>query len=714
MSKSKGLLNKNLRGFLWLLVFAAIVYLIIRNINVFGNVAVVVLGFGAVVLVHEFGHFVIAKLSDIKVEAFSIFMPPTLLGVRRTEDGFQFRILPRLFAKENAESDESPATRMGETEYRIGLIPFGGFVKMLGQEDTGPAKASDDPRSFANKPVSKRMSVIAAGVVFNVISAVVIFMIVFLIGINLPPAVVGVVAPDSPAARAGLKPGDEIVEIAGKSKDLDFSNISIAAALSDEGEEVPLRVRHEDGSEEQIRLVAEQLPGEPLRTFGIDQPMSLTVAKISDPNTLLEKTGLLPGDCITSVDGINVQHYWELVEIVENTFASAVTLMGERAVSGEVNEIESQVRLIPDIEQSEVKLSHIYFMVPRLRIAAVSSPRVSIKDKLISLLYKLLIRIGIKGKTADARADLKSGDIILAVDDIDNPTYKELREITEKHEGEDLPLKVLRADANGVEGILTVTVVPKREPDTDRVVIGILTMLDVEHPVVARTTAMEDGLPKLEIPRGAVITAVDGKRVSDFYDIVREIRQYAGESVKIDYLDGQMPGSVALDVSAGKELVTVKSTFAEYIPFKSLEKVYRARGPLDAVGMGYRKTIMFIAQTYATLKSLITGLVSLKTAVMGPVGIITFSYHIVAEQPLVYYVYFMGLISAMIAVINFLPMPPFDGGLIVLLLVEKIKGSALSSRTQEIIAYTGWVLIGALLLYVTFNDIAKIVKTFFG
>jgi regulator of sigma E protease len=115
---------------------------------------------------------------------------------------------------------------------------------------------------------------------------------------------------------------------------------------------------------------------------------------------------------------------------------------------------------------------------------------------------------------------------------------------------------------------------------------------------------------------------------------------------------------------------------------------------------------MFVAQTYVTLRRLIGGLVSPKD-LMGPVGIITLSYRIVADRPLVYYVYFLGLISAAIAVFNFLPLPPLDGGLVVLLLVEKIKGSALSERMQTRIAYAGWVLIGTLILYVTFNDVVR-------
>ena len=722
MSKSKGLF-KNLRGFLGVVIFVAIVYLIIRNINVFGNILVVLLGFGAVVLVHEFGHFVVAKLSDIKVEAFSIFMPPTLLGVRKTEDGFHFRILPKLSAKDSSESDDSFLSltvgkkgKAGETEYRVGLIPFGGFVKMLGQEDIGPVKSSDDLRSFANKPVRTRIPVIAAGVIFNVISAVIIFMIVFLIGIKLIPPVVGGVAPDSPAARAGLKPGDEIIEIAGKSKDLDFSNILVAAALSDEAEEIPLTVRHEGGSERQVSLVAEHLPGQPLRDFGIYRPTSLTIAKISDPNTFLEKTGLLPGDRITRVNGRDVQSYWQLEEIIQKAFAPSVTIMCERIgpASGEVKEIETQIRLIPDIEQGDVacesELSHLYFMAPRLRIAAVSSPSFFIKDKLISLLHKLLIKIGIKEKAVGVRADLKSGDIILAVDDIDNPTYRELRDVTEEHEGKELPLKVLRADPNGVEETLTVTVVPRRELGSDRVVIGILVMLDVEHPVVAKAIAIE-GKPALAITRGATITSVGGVSVSNFYDIISQIKKHPGERIMIDWqTDKETTGQVALNVDTDKECITVNSTFAELIPFEELKRTYKASGPIDAITMGYRRTVMFIAQTYVTLKRLIGGVVSPKH-LMGPVGIITLSYRVVAERPLIEYIYFLGLISAAIAVFNLLPLPPLDGGLIVLLLVEKIKGSALSERTQGAIAYAGWVLIGTLLIYVTFNDI---VRSFFS
>ncbi|MEK7995271.1 MAG: site-2 protease family protein, partial [Planctomycetota bacterium] len=333
MSEPNGFSGKYFRVFVVILIAIPVILLAVMNIGVVGNVLLVLLGFGAVVIVHEFGHFIVAKSSGIKVEAFSLFMPPILLGVQRTENGIRVRILPEIFSRKDDESGQGALGftigrkgRPSETEYRIGLIPFGGFVKMLGQDDTAAVRATEDPRSYANKPPHIRAAVLAAGVVFNVISAVIIFMVAFLKGIDLPPAVVGGVIPDSPAAHAGLKEGDQIIEIEGKGKDLDFSNIAIAAALSGRDEKVVMKVRHTDGGEETLSLIAEQLLDEPMRGFGIIAPMDMTVAHLSksDANDLFHKTGLLPGDRIVAVEGKPVSGHWELEEIVQDSLRPAV------------------------------------------------------------------------------------------------------------------------------------------------------------------------------------------------------------------------------------------------------------------------------------------------------------------------------------------------------------------------------------------------------
>jgi regulator of sigma E protease len=717
MSETKGFLKqlseKRYRVLFWAVVAAVFIYLIARNIGAFGNILLVVLGFGMVVLVHEFGHFIVAKLSGVKVEAFSIGFPPALFGIQRTENGYRVRLFPKFSEKEGEVEDDRVIFTIGkkgkasDTEYRIGLIPAGGFVKMLGQDDIGPVKNSDDPRSYANKPVGIRMAILFAGVTCNVISAMLIFMIVFLFGIKLPPAVVGGVEAGSPAARAGLRSGDEILEIDGKNDNLDFSNIQIAAALSDVNEPVHMKVRHEDGSEEEVSIVAELFKGIPMRLFGVIPAKSLTIAEVTDEKKLHEKTGLLPGDHIKSVNGIEVRNYWDLEPLVIDSLVPTLTVMAERRdARGKTELIETRIGLEvvpgPRNIQSESDLYHIYSIVPRLRITSVPPKSVSFWDKLLS-------RIGVLEQTDEP--GLKTGDIILGIGDVENPTFKELRDVTKEYENRELDIKVMRTDSSGFARTVMVSVEPERPRGSDRALIGIGVALDAGQAVVGKTIAVEDGAAKLEIPPGALITVVDGTAVSNFYDIIREIRRYPGERITIDWrVDEQVAGSVSLDVDPDVRGVSVKSIFAVNVPFDDMKRLYRAGDPIEAVGMGYKKTLMFITQTYLTLRRLLGRDVSPKS-LLGPVGILAASYTIVAERPFVYYAYFLGLISACIAVVNFLPLPPLDGGLVVLLVVEKIKGSALSERTQGIFAYAGWVLIGAFFLYITFNDV---VRTFFS
>ncbi|MHC4658170.1 MAG: site-2 protease family protein [Planctomycetota bacterium] len=342
-------------------------------------------------------------------------------------------------------------------------------------------------------------------------------------------------------------------------------------------------------------------------------------------------------------------------------------------------------------------------MVPRLQIVAVSGGPAPGKNRFVSFLNK----IGI-GK-ADTAPSLQSDDIILAIGNVENPTYKEFREVTTEYEKKELPIEVLRMGADGSEETVTITVVPKRSKDGKRVVIGIslVPAFDAGHPVVAKTISVKDGPKRLAIPRGAVITAVGVVGVSDFYDIIREINKNPGKRIKIEYrLNDGTAGDVVLDAERAEDFITVEYNFADSVPFEYLERLYKASGPVDAIEMGYRKTVMFIVQAYVTLKRFVGGLVSPKEF-MGPVGIVTLSYRIVAEKPLIYYVYFLGLIHAFIGVLNSVPMLPFDGGHILFLLVEKFKGSPVSERVQVAIAYAGWVLVGGFALYITFNDIVR-------
>ncbi len=693
MGGKKGSMDKYSRLALLVIIVAVAAYYISDRLVMWWNIFLAVMGFSAVVFIHECGHFIFAKLSDIKVEVFSTFLPPVLLGVRRTEAGWRIRILPKFFPKEGDESGDGLLSftvgkggKAGDTEYRLGLIPVAGYVKMLGQEDMGADKKSDDPRSFGNKSVPARMAVIAAGVTFNVIAAIGILMIVYLVGIDRMPAVVGGVMPGSPAARAGLRAGDEIIEIGGKSDNLDFGNIIVAAALSDAGEEVRLKVRRTDGTIKGFGVVAEEMAGVPLRMFGILSPQTLTVGEVSeaDANELFDTTGLRSGDVIKSVNGRDVQEHWELVEIVGEAFAPSVMVLAERAgESGEVELVESEIGLTLDFERGaggdEADLGNIYSLVPRLKITDVS-----------------------KVETAGEGGTLESGDVIVGIGGIENPTYKEMREVTKAHEDKELAVTVLRTNSEGVEKRHTATVVPGWSEEAGRVEIGIGITFDLEGTVVGRTVAVKGGTAAA-IPRGGEITAVGGISVSNFYEVAREMGRYIGRSVTVNYgQDGETAGSVVLDLDS-EDFAAVRTTFAEVIPFAPLERLYKADGLVDAFVMGSKKSVWFIVQTYVTLKGLLARSISME-AMSGPVGIAAMSYKAV-EHSFVSFLYLLAFISANLAVINFLPIPVVDGGVFVLLIVEKIKGRPVSVRVQEVISYAGLGLIAMAFLYLTYNDI---------
>lgn len=142
-----------------------------------------VIVFGTLILLHELGHFVTAKLAGVKVLEFGMGFPPKLLSFKR-----------------------------GETTYTLNLLPLGGFVKMMGEEDP------THPRSLAAKPLPIRAIVISAGAFMNGVLAFALFAIVAMIPITTDIGNVNVVnvADDSPAAIAGLLPGDTITHVNGR------------------------------------------------------------------------------------------------------------------------------------------------------------------------------------------------------------------------------------------------------------------------------------------------------------------------------------------------------------------------------------------------------------------------------------------------------------------------------------------------------------------
>jgi len=151
------------------------------------NLLTAVLVLSVMIFIHELGHFLAAKKAGVGVVKFSIGFGPRLWGFRR-----------------------------GETEYLLSAVPFGGYVKMVGDDPEAEIDEKDREKSFLHKAVWKRMLIVFAGPAFNMISAVFIIYVVYLAGVPALLTIVGTVQEGYPAAAAGLHPGDRIVAVDGK------------------------------------------------------------------------------------------------------------------------------------------------------------------------------------------------------------------------------------------------------------------------------------------------------------------------------------------------------------------------------------------------------------------------------------------------------------------------------------------------------------------
>ncbi len=150
----------------------------------------VIILLGVLIFVHEFGHFLTAKLSGVGVLKFSLGFGPRLVG-----------------------------KKIGETEYQVSVLPLGGYVKLLGESEDDSLSEEDKKRSFAAQRVWKRMLIVVTGPLFNFLLAVVIFTFVHMWGVPVLLPKVGTVQEGAAAFQAGLKKGDTIIAIDGKSVD---------------------------------------------------------------------------------------------------------------------------------------------------------------------------------------------------------------------------------------------------------------------------------------------------------------------------------------------------------------------------------------------------------------------------------------------------------------------------------------------------------------
>jgi len=294
-----------------------------------------IIALGILVFIHEFGHFIVAKKSGVFVEEFSI--------------GFG----PKLFAK-----------KWGETEYKLCLLPLGGYVKLHG-ENPEDEESVDKARAFSEKKLSTKAAVVIAGPVMNFLLCLFLMPIVFMLGRTVPAffdaaPVVEQIRADSPAASVGLTKGDLITQIDG-SKVSNWEE-AINQIIVATGQKVNLTVDHKGETKEFTVPITNSPEG---GYAGFEPNLFLGIAAIIgkvNANGPAAKAGIEVGDQILSLNGENIDDWIDLTEAIAKSKGEKVSLKLQRnnsivntEIQADYNEdlkrylvgIEKQVQDIP-------------------------------------------------------------------------------------------------------------------------------------------------------------------------------------------------------------------------------------------------------------------------------------------------------------------------------------------------------------------------------
>lgn len=241
---------------------------------------------GVLIFIHELGHFMVAKWVGVRVEKFSLGFGPKILGFRRKE-----------------------------TEYLISLLPLGGYVKLAGENPEEELK--NEPSEFASRSVGDRVRIVIAGPIMNLVLALLLFPVVFMIGTEVPSylkktPVLGHVEADSPATEAGFKAGDTIVRIDGAAittwGELDniiMTNPSSSMTVSF------LR----EGAFMQTTLTPRTNEAYGTGYAGLVHQIEPGIGGLN-PGYPAERAGLKLGDRIVSIEGVPVQHWNQIPQLI--------------------------------------------------------------------------------------------------------------------------------------------------------------------------------------------------------------------------------------------------------------------------------------------------------------------------------------------------------------------------------------------------------------
>jgi regulator of sigma E protease len=547
--------------------------------NLFVWAAAVMVLLGALIFVHELGHFVCAKLFNVKVLRFSLGFGPRLFGLS-----------------------------VGETEYRVSLIPLGGFVRLLGEDPAEAMAPKDRPRALTAKPLWQRYTIVIAGPVFNLVLPLFIYFVHYAGHRTLLPPTLGTVLVSYPAATAGLLPGDRVEAIDGK-------RIRYWEELEDVVAKDPLRTlrfeirRGTEVEERDVSPVWVERPGalgipESVGWIGVSPRFHLPEIGVIDPGSPASEAGLKTFDFVTAVNGNPVATWTEFQKAIERGGASPLRVTYLRG------------------GYSAIPFAHVEIQQPGTAVV--------------------------------------------------------------------IPSPVL--DASGhrryESGLLSAELfVFSVEPGSPADVIGIR--------------------------RGDQIVELDGQPLGS-WDLLRQ-RLGAGpeRTFRIAWLS---PGGGRREAAFRQEVRSELDAYRQEeqrLVFGALNRLaWRtdATVPIQnrfgyAVGHAFERTGQIVAAMVQGFGQILRGRVPL-TTLGGPI-MIGYVAGVAAEQGVDQYLWLMALLSINLALLNFLPVPILDGGLLVFFTIELFKRRPPSPRAREIASYVGLVIVAVLMLFALRNDVVR-------
>ena len=331
------------------------------------NVLSVIFVFGTVVIIHELGHFLMAKLFKIRVEAFAVGFGPRLFGFRK-----------------------------GETDYRVCAIPLGGYVKMSGENPH--EELTGGIEEFLSRPKWQRFLVAVMGPVMNILLAVFLLTGVYYYKFEEPawltePVISGIVEYDSPGEKAGILPGDRIVAVSGK-KDIHWEQFVLEVATS-AGRPLDLEIVR-DGQTIHKEVTPEaqgRHRGGYIGIFPMTPPFTSLVVKNVMKGKPAAEAGILPGDKIIKVGNVDlIKEGKDLADVLKRTTSDPVLLTVVRnghEITLSVTPYKENGRRLIGIERDQTQK----MVVQKLSLGQAFSESVRKNVQFTGLIFDILQRL---------------------------------------------------------------------------------------------------------------------------------------------------------------------------------------------------------------------------------------------------------------------------------------------------------------------------------